>query len=47
MHLTREPQMNDEPRRRRWDMSRILWGLLPVAIFFVLLFLIYRFGRWR
>jgi hypothetical protein len=30
--------MNDEPRRRRRDMSRILWGLLPVAIFFVAFF---------
>jgi hypothetical protein len=38
--------MNDEPEeieRRRRDMSRIVWILMPVATFFFLLLLIERF----
>jgi hypothetical protein len=32
--------MNDEPEERRRDVIQIVWILVPVAIFFSLLFLI-------
>jgi len=39
--------MEDEPKeteRRRREMSRIVWILLPIATFFFLLLLIEQFG---
>ena len=37
----------EEIERRRRDMSRVVWVLMPIAIFFFLLLLIERFWLFR